>query len=106
MPLLVHGTPGHGRLWCVTVFMVALPALASPLILVPIPEGVHIPVGIVRTFVAISGMPRFWAIIATFLGILGSKRYSSSSLQEILVCVILIVAWVCAGDTVGKMRVF
>jgi hypothetical protein len=78
MPLLGHGGPSPGWLWCVAVFIVALPALASPLILVPIPESVHVPAGSVRAFVAVSGSPRLWAAMATLLGLLGSKRYSSS----------------------------
>lgn len=106
MPLLGYVKAGPGWIWCIAVFIVALPALASPFILVPIPEGLHLPIGIIRAFVAVSGIPRFWAALATLLGVLGSKRYSSSWSQNVLVCVVLILAWACAGDTAGQMRVF
>jgi hypothetical protein len=96
----------RGWLWSVIVLTVALPALASPLILVPVPEGVRVPVGFIRGFVGVCGIPRFWATATTVVALLGVRRYSASWLLDLLVCAIVITSWWCASDTTGRMRVF
>jgi hypothetical protein len=96
----------QGWLWSVIVLTVALPALASPLIVVPIPEGVRVPVGLMRGFVGVCGIPRSWATATTVVALLGVRRYSASWILDLLVCAIVITSWWCASDTAGRMRVF
>ena len=93
--------PPKGRRWVWVVFGLALPALLSPLLFLPLPFMV--PRGILGVFVAVTNYPRCWAAAATFLGVFGAKRWAESSLQLVCVACILTLAWVFGSDTVDRM---
>ena len=90
---------GHGWAWGVTV--VALPALVSPLLFVPIP--CTLPRDILGTVAAVAMYPRAFAGLATCLAILGAKRWAESWLQLAWVTCVVILAWICAGNTIDKI---
>jgi hypothetical protein len=95
-----------GWLWCLVVFLVAVPALASPVLVTPMPEGAHLSRPVLTLLVAVLGIPREWAGVATVVAVLGARRYASWWGQEMIVSSILICAWAAAGSTAARMVLF
>jgi hypothetical protein len=93
--------PTRARAWAWGVTVVALPALVSPLLFVPIPYA--LPRDVLGAIAAIAMYPRLFAGLATCLAILGAKRWADSWLQLVWVTCIVILAWICAGNTIDKI---
>ena len=93
-----------GWLWCVAVAVVVLPAISSPLLLVPIPSGARIPPWTLSAFVAVTPHARWWATLGTVLAVCGARRCADWWIQEVLVASLLIVAWLAGGGTMARIE--
>ena len=83
----------------VAIFLLALPAIASPLILVPLPESWGpLPVAL-RPLVTLWTYPRLWASAATMVAVLWVAFARASRARKILGTAIAVIAWIPAWNT-------
>lgn len=94
--------PPRHRAWVWCVFALAFPALVSPLLFFPLPFSV--PRGALGVFVAVTEYPRCWATSATFVGIIGARKWATSMPQVLTVACLISLAWLLGCDTAEKMR--
>jgi hypothetical protein len=93
-----------GWLWSLAVAFVVLPAIASPLLLAPIPSGARIPPWTLSAFVAVTTHARWWAALGTVLAVCGARRCAIWWMQEVLVAGLLIVAWLAGAGTMARFE--
>jgi len=89
----------RGRRWAVSVVAIALPAIASPLLFVPINSP--LPRSLLLASELLLGHPRWWATVATLLAVFGARQFAASRFQEGAVAVAVILAWSLGCDTVA-----
>src|SRR5262245_49350773 len=91
----------RGTVWCCVVFMVALPAIASPIMFLPF--AADIPRWLGPMLGPILSHPKLWATAATFLALLGARRMSPPMPQTIAVALLISAAWWFGSDTADKL---
>ncbi len=94
--------PSRGRAWCLLVFALACPALASPLLYAPLPCGQPAPVWFVGVVVPTLSSPRLWASAATLVAILGARRLAEAPSQERRVATLVLLSWFVATETLVR----
>jgi hypothetical protein len=89
----------RSRRWVLLVAALALPAIASPLLFIPLDLPLSRPVLVAVE--AILGHPRWWATAATLVGVLGARQFAVSRFHEGAVVVLVVLAWSLGCDTVA-----
>jgi len=96
-----HTRVSRSTVWCCVVFVIALPAIASPIMFLP--ASFHIPQWLGAMLGAILSHPKLWATTATFVAVLGAKRLSPPMPQTIAVALLTSAAWWLGSDTADKL---
>jgi hypothetical protein len=91
----------RGIVWCCVVFVVALPAIGSPILFLPVAS--HIPRWLGAMLGPVLSHPKLWATAATFLAVLGAKRIAPPMPQTIAVALVTAAAWWLGTDTAEKL---
>ncbi len=94
--------PPPGRVWVWAVFGLALPALASPVLFVPL--DLQMSRQAIDLLVLTICYPRCWASAATLLAVFGARRWGDSRLQLLCVACIVVLAWLLATETAEILR--
>jgi hypothetical protein len=92
-------SPTKGRIWVLAVFILAVPAIFSPLLFVR--QHSPLPPALLGPLVDLLSHPRWWATAATLVGMLGARRFAESRIQEGVVSLVIVIAWSLGCDTVA-----
>ncbi len=85
------------------IFLLALPAILSPLILMPLPDSWGPLPDAVRPVVTVCTYPQSWASAASLVAVLWVAYAPASSTRKIVGAVIAILAWIPAWNTASTL---
>jgi hypothetical protein len=91
----------RGALWCGLVFGLALPAITSPILLLPL--SFNVPRWLGALLGPVLSHPKWWAAAATLVGVFGAKRFAQSDLQAAVAAILVLLAWWLGSDTAERM---
>ncbi len=91
----------RGAVWCCVVFVLALPAMASPILFLPV--SFNVPRWLGAALGSLLSHPKCWASVATLVGVVGARRLSQSIVQASVVAILVLLAWLLGCDTADKM---
>jgi len=86
-----------------TIAALALPALLSPLLFVPVPEGWAIPPTFIRVAVPLLVYPRLWAGAATLMACAWTVRSRANRWWKIGGLAVALLAWIPAWHTATRL---
>jgi hypothetical protein len=76
------------------IFMLALPAFLSPLIVMPWPEELVLPRTLSLGWVAVCSVPRLWAAVASASAVAWALRGNASRVRKAIGAGIALSAWI------------
>jgi hypothetical protein len=81
------------------IFVLALPAFASPLIVMPLPSSSYPLPDVVRSLVTLCSYPRLWASAATLIALVWVVFSRASPTRKKVGTAIALLAWIPALNT-------
>ena len=91
----------RGAVWCCVVFLLAVPAMASPILFLPL--SFNVPRWLGAALGPVLSHPKWWATTATLLAVVGARRFSHSAFQASIAAVLVVLAWFLGSDTADKL---
>jgi hypothetical protein len=91
----------RGAVWCGLVFGLALPAIASPILFLPL--SFNVPHWLASVLVPVLSHPQWSAGAATLVGMLGARRFAHSDTQAVVATILVLFAWSLGCDTVARI---
>ena len=88
------------------VLLLAIPALSSPLLLVPLPDDWVVPQPLIVTLLIFWSFPRVWASLATVAALTWISRADATPGRKALVLSVALMAWPAAWHTAKGLSGF